>query len=984
MEDRPRVDVLGPVVIRGAGDVVGRELGGRPARLLVALALRDGATLDQLADAVWAGSPPPTHRPALHVHLGTVRKALGVAAAGDGVVRRGDRYALDRTTWDVDAALAADLLEAAHQVASEDPRRGAALAGDALALWRGVPASVDGEVVEPVVAHQLEALRREGEELLVDCLLAAGDARRAESTALQLVADEPLREHRWGQLLRARYLAGRTADAVATYQEARRHLADTLGIQPGHVLRALEAAALTHDRARLGLPATPSRAWPVPAAIGPFVGRSAAVDRVATLVAATTPVLITGAPGAGKSRLALETVARLAASDIAWIDAAALDADAASALREWARLRPRGVVVLDGAEHRIALAASTFDDVRRHAPALGILVTSRVRLPIAAAVEVVGPLAVPDDADDDRAIEAADAVVVLRAALDLVAPDASISSAAAARIARRSGGLPLVLRLVADAARALPAEALAARTASVAADVIGGAVASVLHTIDPVTRNAFTALAPVAAGFDVDLGARMTGLDRARFEMVVVDLVDHGLVVARPKRLLPYAMLDPIGEVALRRLGADGGGDAAEVRLIDACIARARSLDVRAPDGMEGLEQRMTSELPRMRRALEHAAAAGEGERALQLVCRLEAPLYALGWWAEKLDLFDVALAVRGDDTPMRARAHALRARAGPMHLFDAQHAERAEAIASTIGDDLLLAFTRSVRAVGLWWSGDLELSMQLSRDAAARFRAAGRDLQWCDARKFEGVAMVAAGAVDEGVGAQREALDAARRAEGGTFATAHGLAYLGHTQRMLGDDDAALACWTEALELYRRIGNRGTAIHVAIGLGDLLLERTGPDACLAHLSTALELITSARASTYETWAWTVALRAHRERGDTVAAMASARRALEGALRGPTGESRRLGGELAALALQVGDVDAAARLLGVVDGTPDHRELPFPPHTERRRLDTLIAEVEARAGPRAQDLRTAGRGRSLAEAAGGLLAPAARPSGLSP
>ena len=50
-----------------------------------------------------------------------------------------------------------------------------------------------------------------------------------------------------------RYLAGRTADALATYQDARSALVEALGIEPGRDLQDLEAAALTHDSVRLRL-----------------------------------------------------------------------------------------------------------------------------------------------------------------------------------------------------------------------------------------------------------------------------------------------------------------------------------------------------------------------------------------------------------------------------------------------------------------------------------------------------------------------------------------------------------------------------------------------------------------------------------------------------------------------------------------------------------------------------------------------------------
>ena len=61
------------------------------------------------------------------------------------------------------------------------------------------------------------------------------------------VAATPLRERRWGQLMVALYRCGRQSDALRTYRQARRLLAEELAVEPGPELRRLEAAVLAHD-----------------------------------------------------------------------------------------------------------------------------------------------------------------------------------------------------------------------------------------------------------------------------------------------------------------------------------------------------------------------------------------------------------------------------------------------------------------------------------------------------------------------------------------------------------------------------------------------------------------------------------------------------------------------------------------------------------------------------------------------------------------
>ena len=205
-----------------------------------------------------------------------------------------------------------------------------------------MPFSVEGETVEPSASHSLEAVRREGEEVLVEALLRTGQAARAESTAAQLVDAEPLREHRWGQLLRARYLGGRTADALATYRQARDVLVESLGIEPGPELRSLEAAALMQDAAGLRLPAGTDAEPPrPPATLGPFVGRETELRRVAGALVETRRVSILGPPGVGKSRLALEAARAVAGEVVAWLDLRETDVAATRVLVDWTHRHPR-------------------------------------------------------------------------------------------------------------------------------------------------------------------------------------------------------------------------------------------------------------------------------------------------------------------------------------------------------------------------------------------------------------------------------------------------------------------------------------------------------------------------------------------------------------------------------------------------------------------------------------------------------------------
>ncbi|MGI5374931.1 AfsR/SARP family transcriptional regulator [Streptomyces sp. CA-251387] len=215
--------------------------GARLRALLTVLALRVGRTVpvSVLVDEVWDGDSPADATGALQALVGRLRRALGA----DAVASVDGGYRLAAAPDDIDLHRFERLAgEGTRALADGDPAKAAVVLDDALALWHG-PALADlpDRTAESArwETRRLDALRARHAAGLA---LGRADESLPELTALcdTHPLDEPLQALR----LRALRDAGRTAEALAAYEEVRRLLADRLGSDPGPELRALHGELL--------------------------------------------------------------------------------------------------------------------------------------------------------------------------------------------------------------------------------------------------------------------------------------------------------------------------------------------------------------------------------------------------------------------------------------------------------------------------------------------------------------------------------------------------------------------------------------------------------------------------------------------------------------------------------------------------------------------------------------------------------------------
>jgi DNA-binding SARP family transcriptional activator len=309
--------ILGPLEVRGDDGPL--ALGGAKQRALLALLLLNANRVvarERLIDELWGESPPLTAVTTVQVYVSRLRKLIGA----DALVTRAPGYVLQVEPEHLDLLCFERLLAEAREA---DGDRASELLSEAIGLWRGPALAEFEESFARVESGRLEELRLGAVEERVDADLALGRHAELIGELETLVIEHPHRERLRRQLMLALYRSERQAEALAAYRDGRAAL-DALGIEPSERLRALERQILMHD---LALDLAPQRLLihervPLPGPLVPespfpFVGREAELGALRALLARAEEgeggvVLVTGEPGAGKTRLVCE-LARAAA-----------------------------------------------------------------------------------------------------------------------------------------------------------------------------------------------------------------------------------------------------------------------------------------------------------------------------------------------------------------------------------------------------------------------------------------------------------------------------------------------------------------------------------------------------------------------------------------------------------------------------------------------------------------------------------------------
>jgi predicted ATPase/DNA-binding SARP family transcriptional activator len=838
--------LLGPLEIVDDGELITPSAPIQRALLAVLLLNpRRVVSSDALIEAVWGEEAGGVSPSTLRYHISKCRDSLGCRHpdARHLIVTRSPGYSLDVPAEALDSTRFEHLTQRGRSLLEDDPTAASRLLGEALALFRGPPLAefTYREFAAPEI-RRLEELRLAAVEDRIGADLARGHHEDVLGELQGLVRQHPWRERLWARLMVALYRCGRQAEALRAYQEARRVLGEGLGIEPSEELRRVEEQVLLSDPALLDVAQPPAERPRLPQRLTPFIGRRDETDVVTGLLEEHRLVTVVGAPGSGKTRLALEVAERwqqpwvwfadlagcrdlpgvlLVVAQAVGVAESRQPADESSTedrLRLFLQRR-RSLLLLDNCETAVSAAGALAASLLRACPQLTVLATSRHRLGAEGEVVwtipmmgLVGPGGSPEG----------DALALFANRARAVDPGFVLDGETrglAAAVCRRLDGLPLAIELAASQIDVLslaeiaehlegPAFLLEAATSTPAGEqrTLRSTMDWSYQSLDPGEQRLFARLSVCVGGFDEAMAEAIGGSSQS--VGVLWSLVRKSLVAAeRSSGRVRYRLLEPLRWFGLGCLEKAGGTS-------EAHRAAASHLAVVAERYWEAwvqcapLSGALAADVDNLRAALEWFEA-DDPVAFVGLVGALgwlwkPAALEEEGWrWAQR--------AVRVSATSSEQSVSRLRLAAALNASTATQAAEACRWAAPTLD---------SLRALG-------------ERRALVRALVTFGQLgEWFNLPGF--------------AAARREALVEARDlAEDGPLAAClDGLAWAEYQS----SDPGCIGHWQEAEALYQRLGNREeAALAAAARIGaEVLWDRPGERDPVAALERCLRVVLAA------------------------------------------------------------------------------------------------------------------------------------------
>jgi non-specific serine/threonine protein kinase len=524
-------------------------------------------------------------------------------------------------------------------------------------------------------------------------------------------------------------------------------------------------------------PPAPAAAHNLPFQLTRFIGREHEIAEIRPLIARERLVTLTGAGGAGKTRLALQVAEGIAGDfphGVWMIELAPLgDPDliphaiastlgvrqesgrtVVDALIEY--LRPRtALLLLDNCEHLIAACAAIVSQILRVCPRVRILATSREALGIAGErAWRVPSLALPDVTAGARAdvVARSDAVRFFVDRASAVTPLFALSAENAAdvgRICQRLDGIPLALELAAARMKVLSLQQISARLDDRFRLLTGGSRTAVPRqqtlraTIDwsydllsETERGLLRGLSVFAGGCTLEAAEQVCGASDEETIELLSHLIDKSLVTVEddPPSGQRYRLLETVRQYARDRLF--DSGEAAALRDRHFQFFQRLALDAE-PEllGSHHMDwaRRLAADHDNLRAALEWGLArSGSSDMPLRMVCALWIFWNQRNHFAECRQWVERVLAA-APDAPRSLRARALAGAADCAFLsgdYSAAAAFSRQTVAlddPELGSDRwTVAFATFVLGNAAIQLGDFATGGKLIEESAFIARAAG------------------------------------------------------------------------------------------------------------------------------------------------------------------------------------------------------------------------------------------------------------------
>jgi predicted ATPase/class 3 adenylate cyclase/DNA-binding CsgD family transcriptional regulator len=532
----------------------------------------------------------------------------------------------------------------------------------------------------------------------------------------------------------------------------------------------------------------------LPVQLTSFVGRINQISDIRNLLADNRFVTLTGAGGAGKTRLAIQVAGDTATEfrdGVSYVDLAPVTHEAvvpvavARALGLPDQLGrstmdtlvkfigdKRMLMVLDNCEHLLDSAASLAAELLATCPGLQLLATSREPAGVPGEVTFQVPsLSLADEALDlfaDRARR--------------VRPEFSVgddNAATVTEICRRLDGMPLAIELAAARVRALSLDEIVGSLHDRFRLLTGGARTSVRRQqtlrasvdwshalLTEPERILFRRLAVFLGGFDLEAAQAVAGdVEVERYQVLdqLALLVDKSLVIAEDVGgRTRYRLLETVRQYAQEKLGESGEAEAVRARHRDHYNAMAALLDAPARGEYQHRVEQADQEMDNFRSAFGWSIESGDIGCALEMASSLQPLWLSRGRIHEGMAWFDAVFADSSAShaeiaPPVRSRALAdrsvLYAWVAIYHVEDAQEAL---AIARELGDPALLV--RALHACGSATVYDSDVARRyfaeaigLAREVGDRWRLVQILAQQAQAAFVAGDPIAVRGAAEEG-----------------------------------------------------------------------------------------------------------------------------------------------------------------------------------------------------------------------------------------